>query len=82
MISLLRKTSLLLFLLLLIGFSKADAQSQTTFHEGMLRTVKTHGWLKELLQRQHDGDERIPTAFRYKRSLNDTPSAALEKQKK
>ena len=57
MISLLRKTSLLLLLLLLliIGFSKADAQSQTTFHEGMLRTVKTHGWLKELLQRQHDG---------------------------
>ncbi|MBP3213357.1 MAG: hypothetical protein J6M19_00735 [Bacteroidaceae bacterium] len=60
MISLLRKTSLLLLLLLLIiGFSKADAQSPTTFHEGMLRTVKTHGWLKELQQRQHDGDERI-----------------------
>ncbi len=67
MISLLRKTSLLLLLLLLliIGFSKADAQSQNTFHEGMLRTIQPHGWLKELLQRQHDGLTGHPEALSY-----------------
>lgn len=61
----LRKLSLLLILLLVIAGNKAKAQSQTSFHEGMLRTVKTNGWLKELLQRQHDGLTGHPEALSY-----------------
>ena len=55
----------LLLLFLLMGGSKTFAQIQTSFHEGMLRTVKTHGWLKELLQRQHDGLTGHPEALSY-----------------
>lgn len=52
--------SLLLMLTIAQG---AWGQTASKYHVGRIVGTQPQGWLQTMMQRQHDGDERIPAAL-------------------